>query len=60
MTRVGEINTFRPCIRPFDRFRAHAPLQFLQKPAPSHPQIIQRKQRLQIGRVLSQSPGISL
>ena len=50
----SQTRAFRPCSWPFGRFLAHSSLQPLQKPAPRHPQIAQRKQRHQVGRVLGQ------
>ena len=56
----SQTRAFRPCGRPFGRLWTHSSLQPLQKPAPSHPQIAQRKQRHQVGRVLGQPPVLDL
>lgn len=40
----------------FGRMQTRSCLQPLQQPAPRHPQIAQRKQRVQLRRVLGQSP----
>lgn len=45
-----------PRLRPLDHLQTHSCLQVLQQPAPHHPQIAQRKQCVQLRRVLGQSP----
>ena len=47
---------FHPCRWPIGRLRTHSFLQPLQKTAPRHPQLAQRKQRHQMGRVPGQPP----
>ena len=42
--------------RPLGRLQTHSCPQPLQQPTPHHPQIAQRKQRVQLRRVLGQSP----
>ena len=56
----SQTRAFRPCCWPFGRLRAHSSLQPLQKTAPSHPQIAQRKQRHQVARVLGQPAVLDL
>ena len=56
----SQTGAFRTCSWPFGRFLAHSSLQPLQKPAPRHPQIAQRKQRHQVGRVLGQPSVLDL
>lgn len=55
-----ETGSFHPCHCPLDRFRSHSTLQPLKKTAASHPQIAQRRQRYQVGRVFGQARVLNL
>lgn len=49
-----------PSWRPFGRLQTHSCLRALQESAPRHPQIGERKQRMQLRCVLGQSPIANL
>lgn len=55
-----QTRAFHPCSRPFGRLRTHSSLPPVQKTTPRHPQIVQRKQRHQIGRALRQPTVLDL
>ena len=52
---VFQSRAFCPFVWPLGRAYAHSSQQPLQKPAPCHPQIGERKKRVQLRRVLGQS-----
>jgi hypothetical protein len=51
---------FRPASRPSVRLQTHSSPQLLQQRASHHPQLGQRKQRVQLRRVLGQSSAAHL
>jgi len=51
----AQTRAFHPCGRSLARFRTHSSLQSLQQPVLRHPQIAQRKQRVQLCGVLGQT-----